>query len=166
MPTIRRFRDILALWKTGILLSEDVASYASALAESGDASPAIEELSWLSKPIASELEPLLSRATRALGEIPPSPEAAAWRSAYIVAEWISAAEVSPRVGAQHMHRLCFDLNVPEALSSFIYYDSDYGLGPGPREADEAWFDERIRQEALRLTSSRAANLEGPPVAAA
>ena len=166
MPTIGKFRDLLALWHSGVLLSEDVPSCASLLADHSDGAPSLLELSLLRKPVASELDPILARASRELGELPLDPVAASWRSAYLIAGWVSGGEVTPRRGAQHLHRLCLELDVPDALTSFIYFDADYGEGPGPREADEAWFDEQILLESRQLLGARPAGDEGPPLVAA
>jgi hypothetical protein len=166
MPTHLTFRDICALWRAGVVLSEDVPALVSELLESGTASKALEDVAWLRSPVAAELEPLFARAATELREPPLSPTASRWRAGYVVAEQIVSGATRPRRGAEVLYRLCLELDVPDGLTSFIYYACDYGEGGEDRAAEEAWFDERILEDARELLAGRPEAGEGPPRAAA
>lgn len=166
MPPQLSFRDLYALWRAGVLLSRDVPSLATELLSAGVSAKAVEDIAWMHDPVAAELEPAFARAAAELSEILPASNACAWRAAYLIAADIVSARVTPLLGAEALWRLSVELDLPEALLSFIYYASDYGEGPGDRASEEEWFDQQILSDASELLRVRPADGESAPRRAA
>ena len=157
MPTLLSFRDLYAAWQAGVILPGEVPPLVTDLLASGVKSAALEDISWMRDPVSADLMPAFFRAALELRELPPSPAASRWRAAYLTAEEIASARITPSRGVEILHRLCTELDMPDALTSFIYNDCDDGLGPGGRAVEEAWFDQQIVSAAGELLRERPAD---------
>lgn len=155
-------RTLQARWTLRRITPEEVHEAATELLGAGEASPAVVELAGMMGATYWQVAPVMARAVEEAGLPPMSREAALWRLAYEAARQIVEGVVRPRDSATALWHICNDLGMPVPLRYLVYLAADYGEGPEGRQAEEAWFDARIRETARELLAAMPPDGESPP----
>ena len=150
------------MWATGVLPAERLHEVATELLVVGVESPALVELAGRYDATRPEVDALVEQAVAEAGLAPIARHAALWRIAYVAAEQVRDGRSTPLEGATLLWQCATELDLPEALRTFVYLAADYGEGPSDPRAEAAWFDAQIRASVEELLAGMPPDRESPP----
>ncbi|MCX2524439.1 hypothetical protein [Larsenimonas rhizosphaerae] len=125
--------------------SEYKIAWAMSLLEQGVASPNLDILATLSKPVNEfEADDYFNRVLTELGILWPGDEAAIEGYAKVISLEVIEGQISPESGASRMYALYAPLNYPDPLHEFSSLDDEWYC-----ECINGWSEQQRRDEIVR-----------------